>query len=69
MQFYWTIVIADFEIDDDEIHQVLLHKIAELYVTVRGFSLASGWLEQYKQQTKLSIQCTKSLQRESHDAL
>ena len=69
VQFYWLIVTADYEIDDDEIHKVLLHKIAELYVTVRGFSLASGWLEQYKQQTKKSTQRTKSLRREIHDAL
>jgi len=49
VQFYWTIVNADFEIDD-KIRQVLLHiKIAELYITMRGFSLASGLLEQYKQ--------------------
>ena len=49
MQFYWTIANADFEIDD-KIRQVLLHiKIAKLYVTVRGFSLAIGLLEQYKQ--------------------
>ena len=34
VQFYWLIVTADFEIDDDEIHEVLLHEIAELYVTV-----------------------------------
>ena len=69
VQFYWLIVTADFEIDDDEIHKVLLHKIAELYVTVRGFSLASGWLEQYKQQTKKSTQRMKSLRRELHDVL
>ena len=34
VQFYWLIVAADFEIDDDQIHEVLLHEIAELYVTV-----------------------------------
>ena len=69
VQFYWLIVTADFEIDDDKIHEVLLHEIAELYVTVRGYSLASGWLEQYKQQTKKSTQRTKSLRRDLHDAL
>ena len=66
--FYWLIVAADFEIDDDEVHKVLLHKIAELYITVRGFSLASGWLEKYKQRTKKSTQRTKSLRRDLHDA-
>ena len=65
--FYWLIVSADFEIDDREVHTILLEKIVELYVTVRGFSLASGWLEQYKQCTKQSTQRTKSLRRELHD--
>ena len=54
VQFYWSIVAADFEIDDYEIHEMLLQKIAELYVTVRGFSFASGWIEKYKQRTKQS---------------
>ena len=42
VKFYWLIASADFEIDDQEIHDLLLEKIAELYVTVRGFSYASG---------------------------
>ena len=65
--FYWLIVTADFEIDDCEVHTILLEKIVELYVTVRGFSLASDWLEQYKQHTKQSTQGTRSLRRELHD--
>ena len=66
-QFYWLIVTADFEIDDYEVHGILLQKIVELYVTVCGFSLASCWLEWYKQRTKQSTQGTKSLRRELHD--
>ena len=68
VQFYWLIVTADFEIDDNEVHGILLEKIVELYITVRGFSLASGWLEWYKQLMKQSTQRTKSLRRELHDA-
>ena len=67
VQFYWSIVATDFEIDDHEIHEVLLQKIADLYVTVRGFSFASGWIEKYKQRTKQSTQKAKSLRREVHD--
>ena len=52
VQFFWLITTADFEIDDDEIYIALLLKITELYVTVRGFSMANGWLEQYKLHTK-----------------
>ena len=68
VQFFWLIATADFEIDDHEIHTALLLKITELYVTVRGFSMASGLLEQYKQHTKRSTQRTKSLRRELNDA-
>jgi len=68
VQFYWLIATADFDVEDYEIHDTLLLKIVELYVTVRGFSLASGWLEKYKQRTKKSTQRTKSLRREIHDS-
>ena len=52
VEFYWLIATANFEIDEREVHLELLHKIVELYVTVRGFSFASAWLEKYKQRTK-----------------
>ena len=40
---------AEFEIEDhDIIHEALLQKIVELFVTVRGFSLASVWLEKFQ---------------------
>jgi len=32
---------AEFEIEDNGIHEALLQKILESFVTVRGFSLAS----------------------------
>ena len=67
VQFYWLIATADFEVDDYEIHRTLLVKIVELYVTVRGFSLANGWLEKYKQLAEESTQRTKSLRRDLHD--
>ena len=68
VQFYWLIVTADFEFDDPMVHEVLLNKMVELFLTIRGFSLASGWLEKYKQCTKKPTQRTKSLRRELHDA-
>lgn len=64
VQFYWLIVSADFEIDDEEVHKILLSKIVELYLTMRGFSYASMWLERFKQQEKKSTQWSKSLRRE-----
>ena len=68
VEFYWLIATADFEIDEREVHQEILSKIVELYVTVRGFSFASAWLEKYKQKTKKSTQRSKSLRRDLYDS-
>ena len=69
VQFYWIIASADFDIDDDdEACDILLNKIVELFLTVRGFSLASIWMERYKQTAKKSTQRSKSLRRELHDS-
>lgn len=67
VQFHWLIATADFEIDNKQTHDTLLKMIVELYVTIRGFSKASAWLEKYKQSTKRSTQRTKSLRRELYD--
>ena len=63
IKFYWCIVTADFDVEDTDIHDVLLRMIAELYITIRGFSFASGWIEHYKQEQKKSTQRSKSLRR------
>ena len=52
IQFYWLIVTADFEVDEDEVQSTLLSMIVELYLTIRGFSFASNWIGQYKQSAK-----------------
>jgi len=61
--FYWEIVGADFEEDDQQVHTNLLRKILELFLTVRGFSYASAWLEKYKQRAKKGNQKAKSLRK------
>lgn len=65
--FYWIIATADFEIDDEEVHEMLLKMIVELYITIRGFSYASGWMEKYKQYSKQSTQRSKSLRRDLYE--
>jgi len=37
----------------------------ELFVTIRGFSYASAWLEKYKQKNKKGTQKSKSLRKNS----
>ena len=63
IKFYWCIVTADFDVEDTDIHDVLLRMIAELYITIRVFSFGSGWIEHYKQEQKKSTQRSKSLRR------
>ena len=43
--FHWSLIAATW---DDEVAAKLMTMIVELWVTVRGFSLASAWIEQYK---------------------
>ena len=64
VQFYWLILSADFEVNDDEVQCILLTMITELYLTMCGFSFANNWVEKFKQATKRSTQKSKSLRRE-----
>ena len=56
--YYWSFVSQD--IDDEDASQELLYEIASLWVTIRGFSLASTWLEQYKCATKSTVAVVSS---------
>ena len=46
---YWTLICYSLSQEDSD---TLLHKIAELWITIRGFSYANNLLEQYKQSAK-----------------
>ena len=63
VRFYWCIVSADW---DEEKSQCLLHMICDLWITIRGFSTVSGWLEKYKQtQThKKTVQKSKGVRKQ-----
>lgn len=50
VQFKWTLVSQD--LDTYEEGQELLQEVVHLWVTIRGFSIASTWIETYKQATK-----------------
>ena len=54
VQSYWAMLSVDIENKDHAIE--LLKEIIGLWVTMRGFSIAGCWLEQYEQATK---KCTK----------
>ena len=58
VHFNWCITAADFGEAEEKI---LLEMIIELWVTIRGFSFVSGWIEQYKQANKKTLQKSKAL--------
>ena len=43
---------------DDDVGQELLAEIVQLWLTIRGFSTAGAYIEQYKQATKKSVMKT-----------
>ena len=59
--FHWCILTAE---TDDKDAEVVLDMLTNLWITIRGFSFASSWLEMYKLQKKKSLQCSKALRKE-----
>ena len=58
--FYWCMAAADM---DERLATTLLHGIVKLWVTIRGFSFSSAWVELYKQESKKSLQRSKGLRK------
>lgn len=58
--FQWSLLSASV---DENVGMIILQKIANLYVTIRGFAFASSCLELYKQQYKKKTQKSKSLRK------
>ena len=44
--FYWSLLAANWESEETA---VLLHMMTEQWITLRGFSHASAFMERYKQ--------------------
>ena len=59
--FYWALLSAEWE---EEESKAILVLITEHYITMRGFSFASGWIEKYKQAHKKSLQKSKGLRKQ-----
>ena len=57
IQFSWLLLCLD--LDDDEMSKELLGLVVEMWITICGFSMASAWVEYYKQSKKT---CTKKKQ-------
>ena len=50
IQFHWTLISQDM--DSEEESQELLREVVSKWVTIRGFAIASMWMEVYKQACK-----------------
>ena len=48
--FHWS--MSSIDIAEESHSAELLSNVISLWVTIRGFSIASTWMEQYKQATK-----------------
>ena len=58
--FQWTMFGPEL---DNKTGKELLERIAKLYVTCRGFSFASSFVEKYKQENKTTLQKGKGLRK------
>ena len=59
--FYWSMIGSDWEEDESA---ALLPMVVNLWVTVRGFSYASAWVEKYKAKHKKSVQKSKGVRKQ-----
>ena len=60
VQCHWTAMSAEWEPEES---QILFTMVTNLWVTMRGFSYASAWMERWKQETKKSIQKSQPLRK------
>ncbi len=56
----WNVVSEDME---DGIQTMLVEKVVDLLITIRGFSFAGSYMELYKQKEKTNLQKTKGLRK------
>ena len=61
VQFYWTLLSQDIESPENS--EALLTEIIHLWVTIRGFSMAASWMEEYKKNTKKTTQKSTGLRK------
>ena len=61
--FHWCTLVTDISDTDAA---VVLELLVKLWITIRGFSFASAWLELYKQSKKKRLQRSKALRKDIH---
>ena len=61
VQFYQLLLSTDLETSD--LTEELLRDIIELWLNIRGFSIARQWMEVYKQNKSKTTKKSKSLRK------
>ena len=61
VQWYWNVLSNDQESDEEE--KWLLSQIIELWLTIRGHSIAGAWLEYHKQYSKTNTMKSVGLRK------
>ena len=62
VQFFWSIVAAPWE-DGADIEMELLEMVIGMWLTIRGFSYASDWVEKFKLLEKKTKQKSKGIRK------
>ena len=60
VQFHLSIVACDWE---EEEAKELLQQVVKMWVTIRGFSYASAWVEKFKSTSAKLLQKSKGLRK------
>ena len=63
VKFLWEIAT---DLSDEKMHLSLLQEATKEWFILRGFSVTSQLLEQYKKTTKKNIKGTKGIRKELH---
>ena len=62
VQFWWSMISIDIDLEIEQ--SQLLEEIIEKWITMRGFSMVSSWLEQYKLAKQKNVKRSKSLRKD-----
>ncbi len=57
---HWNVISTEWGTEESK---VLFRMIVDLWVTMRGFSYASTWMEHHKIETKKTVQKSKGLRK------
>ena len=60
VQFRWSLITLDLSTTEEV---ELLYELVQLWITIRGFSIASSWLEMYKEATKSNVKKSTGLRK------